>query len=200
MVEGHFRDQSEWLIYKIFLNLKRTIWLQKDTINWVITPKYWRPTSPSVFLAWLGPRFVKASLLKTTSSQGHRMSLIMSWSWVDWDPTHHLSSTLYSILLATSKQRVWHWVGLLHSSIVQHQIPRDQSRSMLLNQRQADSKWRARRQRAFPCCCWKGRSPLIPDTICGRRDEKMPPEIEESQSQQGAWTGVDKIIININPS
>ena len=27
-----------------------------------------------------GPRFVKASLLQTTSTQGHVMSLVISWS------------------------------------------------------------------------------------------------------------------------
>ena len=64
---------------------------------------------------------------------------------------------------------------------------RDKSRSKLLNQRQADSKWRACRQRVLPCCCWKGRSPPTPDTICGRRDKKTPPEMEENQPQQGAW-------------
>ena len=72
--------------------------------NWLVIPECLRPTSPSAFLVWMRPRLVKAFLPKTTSSQGHVMSLVMSWSWADWGPTHHIFSTLYSILLATSNK------------------------------------------------------------------------------------------------
>ena len=166
-------------------------------INWVVTPKRWRPPSPSAFLAWMGPRLVKTPLPKTTSSQEHEgKSKVMSW-------LRSSPSSLFSPLQSITrniKQRVWYWIGLIHSSIVQHQIPRDKSRSKLRNQRQADSKWRACRQRVLPYCCWKGRSPPTPGTTCGRRDKKMPPEIEENQSQQGAWTRNDKTVITMNPS
>ena len=119
-------------------------------INWVVTPKHWRPPSPSAFLAWMGPRLVKTPLPKTTSSQEHEgKSKVMSWLRSSPSP---LFSPLQSVPI---KQRVWHWIGLIHSSIVQHQIPRDNSRSKLRNQRQADSKWRACRPRVFPAAVGK---------------------------------------------
>ena len=166
-------------------------------IHWVVTPKRWRPPSPSAFLAWMGPRLVKTPLPKTTSSQEHEgKSKVMSWL---MSSPSSLFSPLQSIT-RNIKQRVWYWIGLIQSSIVQHQIPRDKSRSKLRNQRQADSKWRAFRQRVLPYCCWKGRSPQTPGTTCGRRDKKTPPEIEENQSQQGAWTRNDKTVITMNSS
>ena len=117
---------------------------------------------------------------------GHE--LVMSW--LRSNPSSLFNPLQY--MTGNIKQRVWHWIGLIHSSIVQHQIPRDQSRSKLLNQRQAYSKWWASRPRALPCCCWKGRSPPTPDTICGRRDKKMPPEIEEtSLSRSWNWIWQD---------
>ena len=162
-------------------------------INWVVTAKRWRPPSPSAFLAWMGPRLVKTPLPKTTSSQEHEgKSKVMSW-------LRSRPSSLFSPLQSITRN-IEQSVALIHSSIVQHQIPRDKSRSKLKNQRQADSKWRACRQRVLPYCCCKGRSPPTPGTTCGRRDEKMPPEREENQSQQGAWTRNDKTVITMNPS
>ena len=111
-------------------------------INWVVTAKRWRPPSPSAFLAWMGPRFVKTYLPKTTSSQEHEgKSKVMSW-------LRSHPSSLFSPLQSITRN-IEQSVALIHSSIVQHQIPRDKSRSKLRNQRQADSKWRACRQRVF---------------------------------------------------
>ena len=62
--------------------------------------------------------------------------------------------------------------SFLHSAASDTQRP---EQSKLLNQRQADSKWRACRPRTLPHCCWEVRNPPTPDTIWGKRDKKMSP-------------------------
>ena len=61
--------------------------------------------------------------------------------------------------------------SFLHSAASDTQSP---EQSKLLNQRQADSKWRACRPRTLPPC-WGVRNPPTPDTISGGRDKKMSP-------------------------
>ena len=69
--------------------------------------------------------------------------------------------------------------SFLHSAASDTQRP---EQSKLLNQRQADSKWRACRPRALPCCCWKGRSPPTPDTLWEERQEDASLNREKSVS------------------
>ena len=69
--------------------------------------------SPSAFLAWIGQRLVKTPLPKTTSSQEHEGKTKVR-SWLRSSPSS-LFSPLQSIT-RNIEQRVWHWIGLIHSA------------------------------------------------------------------------------------
>ena len=84
-----------------------------------------------------------------------------------------LFSPLWSIT-SNIKQKVWLWIGLIHSSIVQHQIPRDQKRSKLLNQRKEILSGEQANQGPLPTAVGNEEA-LPPQTPSLGREKKMPP-------------------------